>query len=91
VLVDSTLHVGTQSNEDGEFELENLQLGRHILSISSIGYETIILNDVLVSSTGNPELIVQLKVSTITLGKAVIRLKQEKEHPLNSVATISAK
>ncbi|MEN0051023.1 MAG: TonB-dependent receptor [Bacteroidota bacterium] len=83
--------IGTQTDIDGQFLLENVPLGRHHLEVSYVGYETIIINDVLVNSINNQAVTIRLKEITYELSEVVVRPKQEKEKPLNRMATISAK
>ena len=42
--------MGTTTNEEGVFVLNNVPIGRHTIYASSIGYETAIMKEVLVGS-----------------------------------------
>lgn len=90
-ILDDNLNKGTISNEDGEFLLENVPVGRYQIQISFVGYETVILNDVLVTSGNNPPLNIRLKESSLALDEVVVRQRQVKEKPLNSMAMVSAR
>ena len=50
ILLGSDPLLGTTTGADGEFRLENVPVGRHSLMVTFIGYEEIVLPDVLVSS-----------------------------------------
>ncbi|HAA18413.1 MAG TPA: prevent-host-death protein, partial [Cytophagales bacterium] len=76
---------------DGNFAVKQLAVGRYSVEISYVGYETVVLTDVLVSSTSTPFLTIKLKESVSVLDDVVVRVRQEKEAPLNPMASVSAK
>ncbi|MCB0641525.1 MAG: carboxypeptidase-like regulatory domain-containing protein, partial [Phaeodactylibacter sp.] len=90
-ILEEDLTLGTTSDESGRFSLEAIPVGRHQIQVSYVGYETAILNDVLITSTNNPALVVKLEESVYALDGVVVRPKQEKEKPLNTMASVSAK
>ncbi|UCE67237.1 MAG: TonB-dependent receptor [Candidatus Zixiibacteriota bacterium] len=67
---------GTSSGPDGRFTLKNLSYGTYSLQVSSIGYETLRLDSVIVAGNPSKELsinltpkAVQLKSVTVTPGR----------------------
>ncbi len=83
--------IGTTTDKNGKFELANIPVGRHVVHVSFIGYETMILNDILVLSRNNPTLKVPLKERLTSLDEVVILPRQKKEKPLNKMAVVSTK
>lgn len=91
VILDSALNKGAITDEQGKFVLEDIPVGRYKIQFSFIGYETVLLSDVLITSGNNPSLNIKLKESVTSLDEVTVRAKQEKEKPLNKMATVSAK
>ncbi len=83
--------IGTSTDNNGNFILRNLPVGRYNLTISYLGYEPVIISEVMVSSSKEVVLNVRLKESVSELGAVVIVPKVNKSMPLNRMATVSAR
>ena len=90
-IIDSTLALGTVTDEEGRFELKKIPVGRHNIRISMVGFEAQILNNVLISSGANPSLNIKLKERPFELDEITVQPKPLKEMPVNRIATVSAK
>ncbi|GGW58770.1 outer membrane receptor protein involved in Fe transport [Winogradskyella epiphytica] len=77
VLVKGTA-TGTTSDMDGHFELQNLEVGSHIIVVSYVGYET---KEIVVEVQPNKKvtLNVPLGSSSSTLDEVIIKTKTRKE------------
>jgi hypothetical protein len=82
---------GTISDENGNFKIENVQIGRYNLSISYTGYASYNAREVLVGSGKEVVLNVGLKESVTQLAEVKIKSVSNKERPINSMATLSAR
>jgi hypothetical protein len=93
IVVEGTteLFMGTTTDVNGNFRLENVQVGRHNFKISYIGYESFTAFEVLVSSGKEVVLKVELKESALALNEIVVRANSNKDKPVNSMATLSAR
>ncbi len=91
IIKDSKPILGTTSNLDGTFILKNIPIGRYDIEISYLGYESIILPEVVVTSAKEVILTVRLKEQTNVLKEVVIKPKVLKENPLNQMAMVSAR
>jgi len=93
----ATVHIpaifgkGVTTNEQGEFELKNVPLGRHNVEVSIIGYETVTLREILVTSAKEVFLDVRMKEQITVLGHVVVRPRVNKEEPINPTATAGAR
>ncbi|WP_029902633.1 carboxypeptidase-like regulatory domain-containing protein [Prevotella sp. 10(H)] len=77
---------GTMTNDDGSFILENVPVGRHDIQASSVGYETNIVREIMLTSAKEVYLEIQLKENVQQLGEVVITAQAEKNEPLNKMA-----
>jgi len=91
VLLDSESLLGTMADFNGDFIMENVPVGRQHFKISMLGYETIHINDILVSSGKQVVLNVELQEAATQLNEIVLTPKRQKEKPLNTMATVSSR
>lgn len=64
---------GTQTDDNGYFRLEKVPVGRHQLEISSVGFETQTISEVLVESGKEVVLEIRLQEATKQLGEAIVK------------------
>jgi len=92
IMVEGTSPViGTTARHDGSFRLEGVPVGRHNLKVSYVGYEPFTVTELLVGSGKEVVLHVELKATASTLDKMVITANTNKDRPVNSMATVSAR
>jgi hypothetical protein len=82
---------GVSTDINGNFEIENVPVGRHTIRISFLGYEEMVLPNVLVGSAKEVVLNVSLSESLVRLEEIVISAEKKKEEANNEMATISAR
>lgn len=90
-LVDNNLSMGAVCDENGEFRLENVPLGRQSFIISSLGYEISYLNNIEITRAKEVVVEIELQESFIKLNEVVISVEKDKRKPTNDFATISAR
>ncbi|WP_405246153.1 TonB-dependent receptor [Cellulophaga sp. Asnod2-G02] len=83
--------IGTTTEDNGKFRLENVPIGRYDIEVSYLGYESTIISEVVVTSAKEVVLKVTLTESPYALDEVIIRPKTRKEEPLNRLATVSAR
>jgi hypothetical protein len=83
--------MGTAADIDGNFRFVGVPVGRHNFTITYVGYEPFTLSEVLVGSGKEVILNIELKESAMTLGEVVVRANSNKDKPVNSMATLSAR
>ena len=91
VLLNTNPPKGTSADENGRFVLKNVPAGRQSLRISFIGYKTLILNDIVVTSAKQVVLNIKLEENVVTVGETEIVAKQRKDRPINPMALVSAR
>ena len=83
---------GVSTNESGDFILTNVPLGRQSFEIRSIGYETKILHEIIISAGKIPKVEVYLEEDLDALDEVVVKASdaKTKTRMLNKMAVNSA-
>jgi len=80
--------IGTTTDVDGNFNLEDLAPWRYAIQISYVGYEDAVLPEILVGSAKEVVVTVELSEKLQEIGEIYVTVK--KGEPLNGMATVSA-
>lgn len=83
--------IGASTNENGEFTIQSIPVGRYDIKVSSIGYEPTVLSGILLISGKVKVVKIRLQESVMSVDEVVIKPKEEKEKAINQMATVSAK
>lgn len=83
--------MGTTTDIDGYFKLEEVPVGRINIEISYLGYEPIQMNSVLLTTGKELVLNIEMTESAIAMDAVVVNATQDKNNPLNEMATVSAR
>ncbi|RKN83146.1 TonB-dependent receptor [Ulvibacterium marinum] len=90
-LLDAEIATGVITDLDGRFILKNVPIGRQVLRISYIGYESTTIPNVDVTTGKDIFLNVTLLESFDQLDEVVLTSDTNKDRPLNKLATVSAR
>ena len=90
ILATSPL-LGSTSDADGKFVIEHVPAGRYNIKVSFMGYETVIMHEVLVTSGKEVFLNVEMKEAIVTTNEVVIKAQSSKDKPLNTMTSVSAR
>lgn len=91
VVVDSDPIIGTTSDDQGNFRLENVPVGRQTFRFSFVGYEEEIVQNVLVSSGKEVILKIEMEESVQMMKDIVVKASEQKGAMVNDMATVSAR
>lgn len=83
--------IGTITDVEGNFRLEDVPAGRQTLNVSYIGYKTINLPNVLVTTGKEVILPVKLEESVEKLDAVIVTANSDKDQPINELAKVSAR
>ncbi|MGZ5218438.1 MAG: TonB-dependent receptor [Chitinophagaceae bacterium] len=81
----------TLTDNDGNFRLENIPVGRIILQVSYTGYENIILPNIVVNSGKEVVLNINMQVAIVKLKDVVITADKNKAKALNDMAIVGGR
>jgi hypothetical protein len=91
IVPDSNPLIGTTSDESGKFKIEGAAIGRTTLVITSIGYDTRKLNNLLVGTGKEIVLDVALSESITKMNEVVVTALKNDGIPAEGVAVTSGK
>lgn len=91
VIVGSDPLIGAITDVEGNFELRDVPLGRISLKVSYIGYEDLLLSDIIVNSAEVSVVNAAMKELVTGLQEVVIKDELDKDRALNSMAIMSAR
>lgn len=83
--------LGASTDADGNFKIESVAIGRKTLTISYLGYEPLVVPNILI--TTGKEVVLQLEMteSLVSMAEIVVKAYDEKSTPLNEMAIASAR
>lgn len=90
-LADSLLGLGTSTNEEGDFRLEGVPVGRQTLVFQMLGYEEYRSANLIVTSGKELETNVGMQEKLEKTGEVVIRAEKAKDKAVNEFATVSTR
>ncbi len=90
-IIDSDPLIGTTTNVNGQFLLKDVAIGRISLEVSYIGYESIFINQLQVTSGKEVVLNLELQESIEQLSEVTVKAKQNPQNASNDLALVSAR
>ncbi len=82
---------GVGTDRDGNFRFSNMPLGRVDITISSIGYRPVTMNNLLLTSGRELVLEIRLEEQAHSIDEVVVRPEIRKDIPSNEMALVSAR
>lgn len=86
-------YIGSATDIDGKYRLENVPEGEYTIAVSSIGYKTVEYTGIKVKPNENTELIITLSTTSFTVGEEILVVGErplldieqtESKHVINS-------
>jgi hypothetical protein len=90
IISNSNPIIGASTNDEGEFFLPEIKVGKHTVEISYLGYKTAVIRDMEVISGKQKVLEIKLEEQAITTEEIVVRGFRNGE-TLNKMASVSAR
>jgi hypothetical protein len=82
---------GAVTDVNGAYSIKNIPVGRQVLRVSYLGYETQAVPNVLVTSGKDVQVNIRLQEAYTKMKEVVITGKTDKDKPMNEMAAISAR
>lgn len=83
--------IGQVTGINGDFEIQDVPIGRYTVQITYVGYEPMTIPNVVVHSGKSTSLNVRLKESLEKLEEVVVQGERPKDLPINDMAGVSAR
>lgn len=90
IVVNKT-NLGAVSDENGAFVIENIPVGRVSLKCQFVGYEPFAIDDILLSSTKEVYLEIELKAGNIEVGEVVVSAAKNAFEAVNPLSVVSTR
>ena len=91
ILVDSDPIIGTSTDMNGQFVLENILLGRQSIEVRYIGYTNQVIPNLYLSSGKETQVQVKLKENVMDMEEVVVRYTKRKDKAQNEMAMVSSR
>ena len=91
VTVTGSNPVRTVTDIEGNFRFNNVSIGRFSVQISSIGYESVNLTNIIVNSGKETVLNINMQEAVVQLNDVVVTYNRNKTEALNDMAIISSR
>lgn len=91
VILGTEPQIGTSTDLNGEFRLENIPVGRITLQLSYIGYEKQTIPNIVVNSGKEVILDLRMQESVLNLSEVVITATENKGQAINEMSLVSAR
>ena len=91
IILNTNPIIGTTTNVDGEFNFDSIPVGRHSLQVSFIGYKTINISNILLTSGKQLVLNIELEEQASYIKEVVVKANKRKDKVINEMASVSAR
>jgi len=91
ITVENGITLGTVSDAEGNFIINNVPVGRHSVRATYIGYEPVLLKEQLVNSGKELVLNLRMRENVSELSEVIIKPRVNKQLPLNEMAQVGAR
>lgn len=91
ILVDSDPIVGTSTDLNGNFMMENVPVGRQSIEIRYVGYHSRIIPNLFLSSGKETQVHATMEENAMDMEEVVVRYEKKKEIAQNEMALVSSR
>ena len=83
--------IGAISDMNGNFAIDNIPVGRHSIKITFVGYQEVVLQNILVSTGKEVVLNISMQENFVQMNEVVIKAKTDVHATNNDMTSVSAR
>ena len=91
IIAGSNPIIATVTDENGNFKIEKIPVGRVSLEIRYVGYQTVILNNLSLNTGKELVLSVEMEEKIVNMDEVVVKGTRSKIRPNNDMAVVSSR
>jgi len=91
ILLGSDPLIGGTSDSEGSFRIEKIPVGRHSFKVSFMGYKSVVIQEILVSTGKETVITVALEEYVLTADEVEVKASVRKDQAINPMAMVSAR
>lgn len=91
VITDISPLIGTTADENGDFKLQKIPIGKHTIKVSYIGYKDKYFRDIVLNSGKELFIEISLEENLQNQRELVVRASHQKDKPLNELSFVSSR
>ena len=91
IAVETNPVIGSISDENGKFKLENVPLGRYTIKATFIGYEDVVLSNIVLTSGKEIVLTLEMQEKIFTGNEVIISSNRDRDKTNNDLISISGR
>ena len=90
-IADDSIQQAVLSNENGEFTLKNIPVGRRRIQCTYSGYENYITDNILLNSAKEVELVIELEQQYQQQAEVIVKAPRNPKQPVNRSSVVSTR
>ena len=91
IVLNSNPLLGITTGTDGVFRIRDVPVGRHSVKVTFVGYKTVVIPEILVSSGKETVITVELEEVAVTEKEFEVKASVDKDKPIDRMALVGAR
>lgn len=91
IVLNTNPPLGATTTEDGSFSIANVSVGRQSIKLSYVGYDDVVINELLIRSGKETVLNVEMQEKVTALSEVEISIKKDKARANNDFSAVSVR
>ena len=91
IVLNSNPLLGITTGIDGAFRIRDVPVGRHSVKVTFVGYKTVVIPEILVSSGKEMVITVELEEVAVTEKEFEVKASVDKDKPIDRMALVGAR
>ena len=90
-IADDSIHQAVVTNDNGEFILSSITVGRQRIQCTYSGYENYITDNIIISSAKELELVIELEQHYKQQSEVIVKAVRNPKQPVNKLSVVSTR